>query len=84
MAAAPAAVSPAPVVTVRGYRIRSGGQSCWHSLSIALISSLNALAILFLVKSAFAFADDHYVDHTIERCGGGSGNRDGEQLARRC
>ena len=62
---------------VRGYRVRSGGQSCCHSLSIALVSSLNALAILFFVKSAFAFGDDDYVDHTIERCSGGS-FRDGK------
>merc|ERR1712038_79911 len=62
--------------TVVGYRIRSGGQSCWKNLlPIALISSFNALAIIFFVKSAFVFADDSYVDGVIERCGV---NRDGE------
>ena len=63
-------VSPPAPAVVRGYRVRSGGQSCCHSLSIALISSLNAFAILFFVKSAFAFGDEEYVDNTIERCGG--------------
>ena len=71
------AASAAP--TVRGYRIRSGGQSCWHSLSIALISSFNALAIIFFVKSAFVFGDGDYVDNVIERCG--AANQDGEQTA---
>ena len=64
--------------TVVGYRIRSGGQSCWKNLlPIALISSFNALAIIFFVKSAFVFADDSYVDGVIERCGV---NRDGTHV----
>ena len=75
--ASDAEVASRPNAVVRGYRVRSGGQSCCHSLSIALVSSLNALAILFFVKSAFAFGDDDYVDHTIERCSGGS-FRDGK------